>query len=52
LAPLSVEALRKATGGGRDKTQIHGHMCYSERGDIPEAISTMNAERMELEKVS
>jgi 5-methyltetrahydropteroyltriglutamate--homocysteine methyltransferase len=45
----SVDAFRLATSGVRDKTQIHTHMCYSEFGDILEAISSMDADVLSIE---
>ena len=33
----------------RDETQIHTHMCYSEFGDIIEAIAAMDADVISIE---
>jgi len=34
----AVDAFNLATSGVMDETQIHTHMCYSEFGDILEAV--------------
>ena len=38
-----------ATGGALNRTQIHTHMCYSEFGDIYEAIDGLNADVILIE---
>ncbi len=45
----AVGAFRLATGGVRDATQIHTHMCYSEFNDIIEAIAAMDADVLLIE---
>ncbi|BCA53361.1 5-methyltetrahydropteroyltriglutamate--homocysteine methyltransferase [Nitrospira sp. KM1] len=45
----AVDAFRLATSGVRDDTQIHTHMCYSEFGDILEAIAEMDADVISIE---
>jgi 5-methyltetrahydropteroyltriglutamate--homocysteine methyltransferase len=45
----AVDAFRLATSSVRDETQIHTHMCYSEFGDILEAIAKMDADVMSIE---
>ncbi len=40
----AVTAFRIATSGVRDDTQIHTHMCYSEFGEIVEAIDALDAD--------
>ncbi|WP_437552207.1 5-methyltetrahydropteroyltriglutamate--homocysteine S-methyltransferase [Sorangium sp. So ce367] len=45
----AVEAFRLATSGVRDETQIHTHMCYSEFGDILDAIAAMDADVLSIE---
>ncbi len=45
----AVDAFRLTTAGVRDKTQIHTHMCYSEFGDILEAIVAMDADVLSIE---
>ncbi len=45
----AVEAFRLTTGGVRDETQIHTHMCYSEFGDILEAIAELDADVISIE---
>jgi 5-methyltetrahydropteroyltriglutamate--homocysteine methyltransferase len=45
----AVDAFRLATTSVRDETQIHTHMCYSEFGDILEAIAKMDADVMSIE---
>jgi 5-methyltetrahydropteroyltriglutamate--homocysteine methyltransferase len=45
----AVEAFRLAAGGVRDETQIHTHMCYSEFGDIIEAIIALDADVLAIE---
>jgi 5-methyltetrahydropteroyltriglutamate--homocysteine methyltransferase len=45
----AVDAFRLATSSVRDETQIHTHMCYSEFGDILDAIAKMDADVMSIE---
>jgi 5-methyltetrahydropteroyltriglutamate--homocysteine methyltransferase len=45
----AVHSFRVATGGVRDDTQIHTHMCYSEFGDILEAIGALDADVASVE---
>jgi 5-methyltetrahydropteroyltriglutamate--homocysteine methyltransferase len=45
----AVDAFRLATSGVRDETQIHTHMCYSEFGDILEAIAALDADVLSIE---
>lgn len=40
----AVYCFRVATGGVRDETQIHTHMCYSEFRDIMDRISALDAD--------
>ena len=40
----AVGAFRLATSGAADTTQIHTHMCYSEFGEILEAIAALDAD--------
>ncbi|MGE3287775.1 MAG: 5-methyltetrahydropteroyltriglutamate--homocysteine S-methyltransferase [Pseudonocardia sp.] len=40
----AVDAFRLATGGVADSTQIHTHLCYSEFGDVIEAIDALDAD--------
>ncbi|MDI6907093.1 MAG: 5-methyltetrahydropteroyltriglutamate--homocysteine S-methyltransferase [Thermoanaerobacterales bacterium] len=45
----AVRAFRLATAGVRPETQIHTHMCYSEFGDIIEAIVALDADVISIE---
>ncbi len=45
----AVDAFRLATGGAKDETQIHTHMCYAEFGDVYEAIDGLNADVILIE---
>ncbi|MGW3008319.1 5-methyltetrahydropteroyltriglutamate--homocysteine S-methyltransferase [Streptomyces sp. NPDC001219] len=45
----ATEAFRLSTGGVRDRTQIHTHMCYAEFGDIVQAIDDLDADVISLE---
>jgi 5-methyltetrahydropteroyltriglutamate--homocysteine methyltransferase len=45
----AVQAFRLATGGVRDETQIHTHMCYSEFNDIIDAIAELDADVITIE---
>ena len=40
----AVAAFRLATSGAADATQIHTHMCYSEFGEIIDAIAGLDAD--------
>jgi 5-methyltetrahydropteroyltriglutamate--homocysteine methyltransferase len=40
----AVYCFRVATGGVRDETQVHTHMCYSEFRDIMDHVSAMDAD--------
>jgi 5-methyltetrahydropteroyltriglutamate--homocysteine methyltransferase len=45
----SVECFLIASGGVRDETQIHTHMCYSEFNDMIEPIAAMDADVITIE---
>ena len=45
----AVDAFRLCSSGGRDETQIHTHMCYSEFNDIINAIGAMDADVISIE---
>lgn len=45
----AVACFRLTAGGVRDVTQIHTHMCYSEFGDIIEAIAALDADVISIE---
>jgi 5-methyltetrahydropteroyltriglutamate--homocysteine methyltransferase len=45
----AVDAFRLATTGVADETQIHTHMCYSEFGDILDAVAEMDADVLSIE---
>jgi 5-methyltetrahydropteroyltriglutamate--homocysteine methyltransferase len=45
----AVDSFKLATSGVLDETQIHTHMCYSEFGDILEAIAEMDADVISIE---
>ena len=45
----AVDAFRLSTSGVKDETQIHTHMCYSEFGDILDAIAAMDADVLSIE---
>jgi len=45
----AVDAFRLATGGARDETQIHTHMCYAEFGEILDSIVRMDADVISME---
>ena len=45
----AVEAFRLASGGVRDETQIHTHMCYAEFNDIIESIAALDADVISIE---
>ena len=45
----SVNSFRLATAGAADATQIHTHLCYSEFGDIIDAIDGLDADVTSIE---
>lgn len=45
----AVRSFCLATAGARPETQVHTHMCYSEFGDIIEAISALDADVISIE---
>jgi 5-methyltetrahydropteroyltriglutamate--homocysteine methyltransferase len=45
----AVRAFKLATSGARPETQIHTHMCYSEFGDMIDAIAAMDADVISIE---
>ena len=45
----AVACFRLATSDVADSTQIHTHMCYSEFGDMLEAIAAMDADVLSIE---
>lgn len=45
----AVGAFRLATSGAGDATQIHTHMCYSEFGEIIDAIRALDADVTSVE---
>ncbi|RZL83731.1 MAG: 5-methyltetrahydropteroyltriglutamate--homocysteine S-methyltransferase [Rhodococcus sp. (in: high G+C Gram-positive bacteria)] len=45
----SVGAFRLATSGVADSTQIHTHLCYSEFGEVIEAIARLDADVTSIE---
>jgi len=45
----AVESFRITAAGARPETQIHTHMCYSEFGDIFQAISDLDADVISIE---
>jgi 5-methyltetrahydropteroyltriglutamate--homocysteine methyltransferase len=45
----AVDAFRLATGGARDETQIHTHMCYAEFGEILDSVVCMDADVVSME---
>ena len=45
----AIGAFRLASAGAEDTTQIHTHMCYSEFGDIIDAIADMDADVLSIE---
>lgn len=45
----SVGSFRLATSGVRDDTQIHTHLCYSEFGEIIDAIDGLGADVTSIE---
>ena len=45
----AVGAFRLATGGVADSTQIHTHLCYSEFGEVIDAIDALDADVTTIE---
>ncbi|MBB3665264.1 5-methyltetrahydropteroyltriglutamate--homocysteine methyltransferase [Prauserella sediminis] len=45
----AVESFRLATTGVTDSTQIHTHLCYSEFGDVIDAIVALDADVTSIE---
>lgn len=45
----AVRAFKIASGGVKDKTQIHTHICYSEFNDIIDSIAAMDADVITIE---
>jgi 5-methyltetrahydropteroyltriglutamate--homocysteine methyltransferase len=45
----SVSAFRLATSGARTRTQIHTHLCYSEFGQIIDAVDGLDADVTSVE---
>lgn len=45
----AVSSFRLTAAGANPETQIHTHMCYSEFGDIFEAISDLDADVISIE---
>ncbi|MFD4367179.1 5-methyltetrahydropteroyltriglutamate--homocysteine S-methyltransferase [Rhodococcus sp. NPDC058521] len=45
----SVGSFRLATSGVADETQIHTHLCYSEFGEVIEAIAKLDADVTSIE---
>jgi 5-methyltetrahydropteroyltriglutamate--homocysteine methyltransferase len=45
----AVGSFRLAASSARDETQIHTHMCYSEFGDIIDAIAALDADVISIE---
>ncbi|WP_018692834.1 5-methyltetrahydropteroyltriglutamate--homocysteine S-methyltransferase [Algicola sagamiensis] len=45
----AVHAFHIATGGAKDETQIHTHMCYSQFDDIISAILALDADVITIE---
>ncbi|MBK0868160.1 5-methyltetrahydropteroyltriglutamate--homocysteine S-methyltransferase [Saccharopolyspora sp. HNM0986] len=45
----AVESFRLATSGISDSTQIHTHLCYSEFGDVINAIVALDADVTSIE---
>jgi len=45
----AVECFRITAAGARPETQVHTHMCYSEFGDIFQAISNLDADVISIE---
>ena len=45
----AIKGFRITTSGVKAETQIHTHMCYSEFGDIMDAIEAMDADVISIE---
>ncbi|MDA3648080.1 5-methyltetrahydropteroyltriglutamate--homocysteine S-methyltransferase [Saccharopolyspora indica] len=45
----AVSAFRLATSGVADSTQVHTHLCYSEFGDVIDAIVALDADVTSIE---
>ena len=45
----AVESFRITAAGAHPQTQVHTHMCYSEFGDIFQAISDLDADVISIE---
>ncbi|WP_129337256.1 5-methyltetrahydropteroyltriglutamate--homocysteine S-methyltransferase [Cellulomonas endophytica] len=45
----SVRSFRLATAGVRDETQVHTHLCYSEFGEVIDAIDGLDADVTSIE---
>jgi 5-methyltetrahydropteroyltriglutamate--homocysteine methyltransferase len=45
----ATACFRLAAAAARDETQIHTHMCYSEFGDIIDAIAALDADVISIE---
>ncbi|GMA35537.1 hypothetical protein GCM10025876_17410 [Demequina litorisediminis] len=45
----SVNSFRLATSGAKDDTRLHTHLCYSEFGEIIDAIDGLNADVTSIE---
>lgn len=45
----AIDSFRLAAGGAGPGVQIHTHMCYSEFGDIVEAIAELDADVLSIE---
>ncbi|GLY30424.1 5-methyltetrahydropteroyltriglutamate--homocysteine S-methyltransferase [Kineosporia sp. NBRC 101731] len=45
----ATEAFRLATGGVRDDTQVHTHMCYAEFGEILAAVMDLDTDVISVE---
>lgn len=45
----AVQSFRITAAGARPETQVHTHMCYSEFGDIFQAISDLDADVISIE---
>jgi 5-methyltetrahydropteroyltriglutamate--homocysteine methyltransferase len=45
----SVNSFRLSTSGAQDDTQVHTHLCYSEFGEIIDAIDGLNADVTSIE---
>ncbi len=45
----AIDSFRLATGRANPETQVHTHMCYSEFGEILEAIDRLDADVISIE---